>query len=93
MPRVDEARLVPATVSSAIICLHMFEQSFKTSINAEVAMRHALTIFVIASALMTFHDTCDPAAAYPAMVSYSTITEQPAFVALLRFRFGLPCCL
>lgn len=40
-----------------------------------------------------FHDTYNPAAAYPAIMLYSAITEQPVFVALLRLRFGLPCCL
>lgn len=40
---------------------------------------------------MMLRDTANPAAAYPMVLLYSAITEQSVFVALLRYRFGLPC--
>ena len=43
------------------------------------------------SAAMMLRDTANPAAAYPMVLLYSAITEQSVFVALLRYRFGLPC--
>lgn len=40
---------------------------------------------------MMVRDTANTAAAYPMIVIYSAITEQTAFIALLRYRFGLSC--
>lgn len=40
---------------------------------------------------MILWDTGNPAAAYPIILLYSAITEQSVFIALLRYRFGLPC--
>lgn len=77
---------------SVIVSLvyYLYEIIYKTSINLPLMVHHLLTIVMGILICFMLWDTFNPAAAYPIVMLYSAVTEQPVFIALLLYRFKYP---
>ena len=90
-PISDNDLLVLSTSISPLYYLYIFEIIYKTSIGFRLWAHHIITIVLTYIVTAMLWETRNPAAVYPMILIYSAVTDQSAYVGLIRYRLKLPC--